>query len=171
MDVGEGLWVSVGSVHRVPVRDRAGHLHLCGLEVIGPDPVAVLDHVRASTVVCLQTDDEIRRRYPGYLDWLADPSPHEAWRLPTDDHLVAPDAEVLALVDRVLVRLARGENLLAHCGAGWGRAGVLAVLVMVGAGADVDQSLRDLREARPAAGPQSPEQDAQIARLADRLGF
>ena len=46
---------------------------------------------------------------------------------------------------------------------------VLAVLVMVGAGADVDRALVDLRASRPAAGPQSHEQESQVARLGARL--
>ena len=149
--------------------DTTGDLHLCGLEVVGPDPGAVLDHVAASTLVCLQTDDEIRRRYPDYLEWLADPDPHEAIRLPTDDHLVASDERVVELVADVLGRLRSNQNVLVHCGAGWGRAGLLAVLVMVAAGSTVKASLRDLRAARPAAGPQSVEQDEQITRLAGRL--
>ena len=149
--------------------DTSGGLHLCGLEVIGPDPVAVLDHVSARTVVCLQTDEEILRRYPDYLDWLVAPEPHEAIRLPTHDHLVAPDEHVAELARDVLGRLRSGDNVLVHCGAGWGRAGLLAVLVMVAAGSTVNASLRDLRTARPAAGPQSSEQDEQIARLAGRL--
>ena len=155
VDVGDERWASVGSVHRVPVA-RSGGLHLCGLEVIGPDPVAVLDHLSATTVVCLQTDEEIERRHPRYLDWLADPAPAEAWRLPTADHLVADDEEVLELVGRVLDRLDRGDNVLAHCGAGWGRAGVLAVLVMVGAGSGVDEALVDLRPVTARSGFRSP---------------
>ncbi len=59
-----------------------------------------------------------------------------------------------------------GRRVVVHCGAGWGRAGVVAVLVMCAAGATVPDARRDLRVARPAAGPQSAEQDAQVGRLA-----
>ena len=169
MDVGDQRWAHVGSVHRVPVRDVRGGLHLCGLDVVGPDPAAVLDHVNARFLVCLQTDEEIRRRYPDYLGWLADPTPHEALWLPTEDHLVTDDGAVEGLVGEVHGRLRSGANVVVHCGAGWGRAGVVAVLVMVASGATTDDALRDLRRARPAAGPQSPEQDAQVERLAARL--
>ena len=169
MDVGDERWAQVGSVHRIPVPGVAGGLHLCGLDVVGPDPTAVLAHVDATTLVCLQTDVELARRYPDYLDWLADPAPHEALRLPTEDHLVADDDAVVALVGEVHRRLASGGNVVVHCGAGWGRAGVLAMLVMVAAGATVDDARHDLRTARPAAGPQSLEQDAQVGRVAARL--
>lgn len=169
MDVGQGRWDAVGSVHRVPVEGVAGALCLCGLEVIGPDPDALVDHLGAGMVVCLQTPAEIRRRHPAYLDWLAaPPAGVEVRHLATEDHLVAPDDAVLELVTAVHRALAQGRTVVVHCGAGWGRAGTLAALVMAAAGADVDRALADLRAARPAAGPQSPEQHEQIRRLAAR---
>jgi protein-tyrosine phosphatase len=63
-------------------------------------------------------------------------------------------------------RLRRAQRVVVHCGAGWGRAGVVAVLLMCASGADIGAALRDLRTARPAAGPQSSDQDLQIERLA-----
>jgi len=147
----------------------AGGLYLCGLDVVGAEPAAILDHVEASTLVCLLTDVEIFTRYPDYLEWLNYPEPYEALRLPTDDHLVASDDAVASLVMAVIDRLRDGDKVLVHCGAGWGRAGVIAVLVMVAAGATADDAIRDLRLARPAAGPQSMEQDLQIERLTRQL--
>jgi hypothetical protein len=43
---------------------------------------------------------------------------------------------------------------------------VVAVLLMCASGAEIGTALRDLRTARPAAGPQSSDQDLQIERLA-----
>lgn len=149
--------------------DTPGGLHLCGLDVVGPEPAAILDHLDASTLVCLLTDVEIFTRYPHYLEWLNYPEPYEALRLPTEDHLVAGDDAVSSLVMAITSRLRDGDNVLVHCGAGWGRAGVIAVLVMVAAGATADVAIRDLRSARPAAGPQSMEQDLQIERLSRQL--
>ncbi len=146
-----------------------GGFYLCGFDVVGPDPAAIMDHLEAATLVCLLTDVEIYRRYPDYLDWLAHPGPYESLRLPTEDQLVAGDEAVCSVVMATIDRLRDGDNVLVHCGAGWGRAGVIAVLVMVAAGAAVDDAIRDLRMARPAAGPQSMEQDLQIDRLARRL--
>ncbi|MEQ8840757.1 MAG: tyrosine-protein phosphatase [Acidimicrobiales bacterium] len=153
----------------MPVARVEGTLVLCGLDAIGPDPVGLLTKVEGDTVVCLQTDEELRRRFPAYVDWLAAPAPHTALRLPTADHLVAADTEVRELVVDIHRRLRTGERVIVHCGAGWGRAGVIAVLVMCAAGAEIDMALRDLRLARPAAGPQSADQDLQIERLAGRL--
>lgn len=155
----------MGSVHRVPVADAPGSLFLCGLDVVGPDPAALLGHLGATTLVCLQTDAELERRYPDYLEWLATSDGWRVVRLATDDHLVADDGDVADLVSSLRAELNSGEDVVVHCGAGWGRAGVIAVLVMVAFGADVPTAIADLRAARPAAGPQSVEQEDQINRL------
>lgn len=169
MDIGGERYRERGGVHAVPVAGVEGTLILCGLEVIGPDPVALMSAVDARVAVCLQTDDELVRRYPDYLRWLAEPDPHETIRLPTMDHLVADDAAVTGLVLDLHGRLRRAQRVVVHCGAGWGRAGVVAVLLMCASGAEIGTALRDLRSARPAAGPQSADQDRQIERLAGPL--
>ncbi len=165
MEIGGPDYAAVGGVHAVPVADVPGTLVLCGLDAIGPDPVALLQRVEADTAVCLQTDTELRRRYPDYLDWLATPDPFDALRLPTEDHLVTDDGLVVDLVGEVHGRLRAERRVVVHCGAGWGRAGVIACLVMCAAGAAVEASLHDLRAARPAAGPQSEAQHLQVTRL------
>jgi len=169
MEIGGETYRHRGGVHAIPVADVAGTLVLCGLDAIGPDPAGLLTVVRGDVVVCLQTDDELLRRYPDYPVWLESPAPHEALRLPTLDHLVADDGAVVDLVTDIHRRLGGGQRVVVHCGAGWGRAGVIATLVMSSAGAEVETALRDLRAARPAAGPQSADQDAQIERLARQL--
>lgn len=169
MDIGGDKYRACGGVHIVPVAKVDGSLILCGLDAIGPDPSSLLTAVEADVAVCLQTDAEVERRFPDYLTWLSDPTPHEALRLSTEDHLVADDVVVTALVADIHARLSSGQRVVVHCGAGWGRAGVIAVLVMCAAGADIDPAIRDLRLARPAAGPQSADQDLQIERLAGRL--
>jgi rhodanese/phosphatase family protein len=166
MDIGGERYATVGRVHAIPVAQVEGTLIVCALDAIGPDPAGLLASVEGDVAVCLQTDDELERRFPDYPDWLADSSPYEALRLPTEDHMVADDGRVEELVLDLHLRLTRGERVVVHCGAGWGRAGVIAVLVMCAAGATVDDALRDLRFARPAAGPQSADQDRQVERLA-----
>ncbi len=166
MEVGGPRWASVGGVHRAPLRNVDGALYLCGLDAVGPSPADLLEHVDAHTVVCLQSDLEIERRYPGYLRWLAAPEPHESLRLPTGDRVAAEDEPVISLVAGVLDRVRGGEGVVIHCGAGWGRTGVIAALVMVAAGASIDEALQELRLARPGAGPQSVEQELQISRVA-----
>ena len=169
MEVGGDRYRAVGGIHRIPIDDVPGRLLLAGLDVVGPDPAGALDHVGAAVVVCLQTDAELDRRHPTYRPWLADPTPHEAIRLPIEDHLVTVDGATVELVHTVADRLDRADGVLVHCGAGWGRAGLLGALVLTGYGATVDDALTRIRAARPAAGPQSPEQHDQLARLAPRI--
>jgi len=169
MEIGGTRFASVGGVHAVPVSSVDGTLILCGLDAIGPDPDSFMDVVEADVVVCLQTDIELRRRFPDYLDWFERADPVQAVRLPTEDHLVTDDEAVADLVLDIHRRLRDGARVVVHCGAGWGRAGVIAVLVMCAAGAEIDAALRDLRLARPAAGPQSAAQDLQVGRIAPRV--
>lgn len=169
MEIGGTSYARVGGVHAIPVAVVPGTLILCGLDAIGPDPAALMRAIDGHVAVCLQTDIEIERRFPDYLLWLANPAPSSAIRLPTEDHMVTDDDAVTDLTLDVYRRLEHGSRVVVHCGAGWGRAGLLAVLVMCAAGAEIDTALRDLRLARPAAGPQSAAQDLQIDRLTPSL--
>lgn len=169
MEIGGDRYRMVGGVHRIPIDGVPGALVLAGLDAVGPDAAALLDHVGAETLVCLQTDAEIERRLPAYLRWLANPEPHEALRLPIEDHLVPADGPMTSLIEAISDRLERAESVVVHCGAGWGRAGLVAALVLVAHGATVPEALDQVRAARPAAGPQSEEQHQQLARLAPRV--
>ena len=129
-------------------------LVLAGLEAVGPDAAALLGHVGAETMVCLQTDAEIDRRYPPYLEWLADPEPHEALRLPIEDHLVAPDSPWPHSSRRSST--ASTVRAVSSCTAGpVGARRTRGALVLVAYGATVTEALDRVRAARPAAGPQS----------------
>lgn len=169
MDVGGDHYRASGGVHRVPLSEVTGSLYLCGLDVVGPDPAALLEHLQADTIVCLQTDAELDRRYPDYLAWLADPEPFEAIRLPVEDHQIAGDDPMESLIDAIVGRLRHGDGVVVHCGAGWGRSGLVGALVLVGLGRETETALRAIRDARPAAGPQSSDQDLQLERLAVRV--
>lgn len=169
VDIGGDRYRSVGGVHQVPLGGVPGALILTGLDAVGPDPAALLEHVGAHTIVCLQTDAELTRRFPNYLDWLRHPEPYEAVRAQIEDHLILDDRDMLSLIRAVVRRLTRGEGVLVHCGAGWGRAGLVAALVLVAFGSEVDEALERVRSARPAAGPQSTEQQDQLLRLTPTL--
>ncbi|MEM9466395.1 MAG: tyrosine-protein phosphatase [Actinomycetota bacterium] len=153
----------------MPLGGVPGALILTGLDAVGPDAGGLLDHVGAQTIVCLQTDAELERRFPDYLAWLRHPEPYEAVRAQIEDHLVIDDRDMASLVRAIVRRLARSEGVVVHCGAGWGRAGLVAALVLVAFGSGVDDALARVRSARPAAGPQSIEQQDQLARLAPLL--
>jgi len=155
-----------GGVDRVPVPDVPGELWLCGKHLVGPDVEAAIERVGADVVLCLNEAHELADRYPAYVAWLrSDP---RAWWAPIPD-LHAPaidDAE--ALVDGVLRHLREGRTVLAHCGAGIGRAGTLAAAVLIAGGATVEEAVATVAASRPLAGPEAGAQSALLEELAAR---
>ena len=155
-----------GGIHRIPVLGAIGHLHATAFAVTGPDPAAALEDAGAEVMVCLLTDSEIAMRFPDYFVWLADPTPHQAIHVPMVDQGVTGDDTIRDLVEDINQHLDRGTGVMVHCGAGYGRAGIVCISVLTSRGIDLDGAVAAVRAARPAAGPQSHSQEAQIARLA-----
>ncbi len=166
MQVGAGRYQMAGGIHRIPVPGASGHLHATAFAVTGPDPAAALEDVGAEVMVCLLTDAEIDMRFPDYPAWLANPSPHQAIHVPMVDQGVTGDDDVRELVKTINHHLNRGSGVIVHCGAGYGRAGIVCISVLTSRGMDLDHAVAAVRAARPAAGPQSDSQQAQITRLA-----
>lgn len=159
-----------GGVHRIAL-DVAGSLWLCGKHAIGPDPTALFARIGLEAdgvdVVCLVEEHEIGARYPTYVDWLRTSS--TALWFPVHD-LSSPDLpRALALYDEVWSRLARGRHVIAHCGAGMGRAGTLGVAMCLYAGLALDEALGHVRGQRPGAGPEVGAQMEVVVALAERF--
>jgi protein-tyrosine phosphatase len=76
----------------------------------------------------------------------------------------------LAFVDSLYERLVAGERLVITCGAGIGRAGTVAVAVLMRAGASLDDAVAIVRAHRPMAGPESGAQLDVLTELARRGG-
>ncbi|WP_419846645.1 protein-tyrosine phosphatase family protein [Candidatus Poriferisocius sp.] len=167
MQVGTARYQMAGGIHRIPVPEAAGHLHATAFAVTGPDPAAALEDVGAEVMVCLLTDAEISMRYPDYPAWLADPTPYQAIHVPIVDQGVTGDDTIRDLVDDINQHLDQGTGVVVHCGAGYGRAGIVCISVLTSRGMDLDHAVAAVRAARPAAGPQSNSQEAQIARLSN----
>jgi hypothetical protein len=146
-----------GGVDEIPI-SGAGRLWLCGKHFVGPDADAALERTGATVVVCLNERDEIGPRYPDYVRWLEDNAATRAvWFLIHD--MLAPNlSEVSPLLDDLERRLASGEGLLVHCGAGIGRAGTLAISLLVRAGTSLSDALDIVASSRPMAGPQTHAQ-------------
>lgn len=166
MQVGAARYQMAGGIHRIPVPGAVGHLHSAAFAVTGPDPAAALGDVGADVMVCLLTDSEIAMRFPDYPSWLADPAPHQAIHVPIVDQGVTSDDVIRELVADINQHLDEGTGVLVHCGAGYGRAGIVCISVLTSRGMDLEGAMAAVRSARPAAGPQSDSQEAQIARLA-----
>ena len=169
MQVGSPRYRTAGGIHRIPIDGLPGSLYLTGFSVVGPDPGAALDDVGALTLVCLIEADEIERRFPDFAGWLVEPEPHSALHHPTPDQGVVSDEAVVAVAAGVLERLRAGDGVMLHCGAGMGRTGTVAALVLMATGVGLDEALATIRSARPGAGPDGPDQLAQLRRLAARF--
>jgi protein-tyrosine phosphatase len=157
-----------GGVDTVPLPSSVGGLSLCGKHAIGPDWAAAMVRCGASTVVCLVEAHELDDRYPDYVEWLRGNDGGCAVWFPIHD-LHAPDLDkALALLGNLSARLAVGEHLLVHCGAGIGRAGTIATCLLIELGMGADAALAHVAAHRPMAGPEVGAQRDLVAALAER---
>ena len=161
--LGERSWH--GGVDEIPLPLETGRLWLCGKRFVAPDPDAALATVGAGRVVCLCEAHELADRYPDYVAWLREHAGDEAIWFPIPD-LHAPDLDVMvAFLADLVDRLAAGEKLLMHCGAGMGRAGTIAAALLMTLGVDRHQAVVTVRRHRPMAGPESGAQADLLAEM------
>jgi protein-tyrosine phosphatase len=160
-----------GGIHEIPLPPPArGRLWLCGKHAIGPDPEGLMARVGADTVVCLNEEHELADRYPDYVAWLrAQPSERVVWCPIPDLHAPEFDEFAPVLTD-IVDRVVAGDRLIVHCGAGIGRAGTMAVAVLVSLAVPLDDALARVRRHRPAAGPEVGPQLDLVRRLHEHLG-
>ncbi len=158
-----------GGIDEIPLPGAlSGRLFLCGKHAIGPDPLALMDRVGATTVVCLTETYELDDRYPAYTKWLrANLGTHAVHHPIPDMHAPGLD-ELRGLVDDICTRLAGGESIVVHCAGGIGRAGTIAVAVLVRAGIPLDDALTTVRANRPMAGPEVGAQQDVLREFALR---
>ena len=156
------------SIDRIPLPNHEGSLWLCGLRDVSDDPASVLSYTGAATIVCLNELGELERRAPAYLDWLRANQPGRALWLPTRNfHAESADA-TLPLLEMVVDRLDTG--VVMHCAMGQGRAGTMAVCLLMMLGAPLDDALRTVAAHRPFAGPGEGSQWALVDDVARTLG-
>jgi hypothetical protein len=157
-----------GGVDEIP-QARPGRLWLAGKHAVAPDPEAQLLALGATSIVCLNERHELADRYPDYVRWLGAEAPARAHWVPIHD-LHAPGVAVAtALVREVDGRLARGEGVILHCGAGIGRAGTIAVAVLLAQGVPLEDALATVAAHRPMAGPEAGAQRDLLDTLAVTL--
>ena len=148
----------------IPLPVREGRLWLSGKHFVGPDPAGAQRATGATTVVCLCERDEIAGRYPDYAEWLRVAGDEQALWYPIPDLGAPPPAAARDLVADLRGRLAAGDGLLVHCGAGIGRAGTVAVALLVDMGVPLEDALAHVAAHRPMAGPEAgPQRDLLTA--------
>ncbi len=158
-----------GGIDRIPLPLPHGGLWLCGKHAVGPDPVAAMQRVGATTIVCLTEDDELADRYPAYVRWLRDNVGGAAVWFPIED-LHAPSLDgAVDVIAELRMRLGDGERLLMHCAAGIGRSGTLAACLLMSLGHTREEALRIVAEHRPMAGPEVGAQRALVDAFAASL--
>ncbi|MCU1503748.1 MAG: putative protein-tyrosine phosphatase [Ilumatobacteraceae bacterium] len=159
-----------GGIDEIPLPMVPGRMWLCGKHAIGPDVEALLGRVGASSVVCLTEVDELIDRYPEYVAWLREVGGDRAIWFPIPD-LHAPQAhQAIELVVDLAARLRRGDQVVIHCAAGFGRSGTLAACVLIALGLTAAQALRLVAASRPMAGPEVGAQRDLVAAFAAHLG-
>ena len=159
-----------GGLDQVPVVDSPGQLWLCGKHAVGADPEAALARIGGvGTIVCLNQRAELEDRYPEYVAWLQEHVGGRALWFPIPD-LHAPElADLRPLLAEIAGRLADGGHVLVHCGAGIGRAGTLAVCLLMEHGVGRDDALDLVARHRPMAGPEVGAQRELVDELAAAL--
>jgi len=156
-----------GGIDEIPVNPLPGRLWLAGKHLVAPDPDAALDLVGASAVMCLCQADELDR-YPSYVPWLQAHLPGTAAWWPIGDLGVPTIERAELLIGDLRARLASGAGVVVHCGAGIGRAGTLAIALLLTNGVGLEEAMRIVAAARPMAGPQAGAQLVLLHELARR---
>jgi protein-tyrosine phosphatase len=159
-----------GGIDEIPLPDGVtrGRLWLCGKHAVGPDPEAALARVGATTIVCLTERRELADRYPGYVDWIDAQHGERAIRFPIADLHAPPPVAMETLLEQLRGRLDAGEGLIVHCGAGIGRAGTVAVCLLMSLGVRREEALETVALHRPMSGPEVGAQRELVDELARR---
>lgn len=157
------------SIDRIPLPSTEGTLWLCALRDIGERPDAVLAETGASVVVCLNEPVELDRRAPEYAVWLRANQPERALWFPIRNfHAESADA-TMPFLDMVAERLEQGDGVIMHCAMGQGRAGTMAVCLLMILGASQEEALVEVAEHRTFAGPGDGSQWALVEDVARSL--
>jgi protein-tyrosine phosphatase len=143
---------------------------LCALRDVADDPGAALASTGATTIVCLNQRAELERRAPTYLEWIeAHREVQSLWFPIRNFHAESADA-TMPLLQLVVDRLERGEGVIMHCAMGQGRAGTMAVCLLMLLGSTRDHALRTVAEHRVFAGPGEWSQWALVDDVARSMG-
>jgi protein-tyrosine phosphatase len=157
------------SVDRIPLPRGDGRLWLCALRDVARDPEAMLASTGASTIVCLNERSELERRAPGYVEWLRTHQPGRALWFPIRNFHAESAAATMPFLRMIVDRLEDGQGVVMHCAMGQGRAGTMAVCILMMLGATEDAALQTVASSRVFAGPGESSQWALVDDVARTL--
>jgi len=152
------------SIDRIPLPIESGALWLCGRRDVASDPDAALAWANAHVIACLLPVDELLAQSPSYLDWLRDHRGGKALWFPVSNFGAPSARTALPYLRMIEARLRAGEGVVMHCAAGQGRAGTMAVGVLMLLGVRREAAVTTVRSHRSFAGPGS---SAQVAFVLD----
>jgi len=121
--------------------------------------------VPVHVIVSLASDEEISQKCPSYLAAIASGAvPCQRWPLGVPDYGVPSDESAfLELASQVADSLKNGQSVLVHCGAGIGRTGTFAALVLMRLRVPLEESLKRVKAA--GSGPETSAQRAFLDRM------
>jgi protein-tyrosine phosphatase len=158
------------SIDRIPLPRTDGALWLCGRADIAPDPEAALRYADgATTVVCLTPVQELEGRYPAYVEWLRTNRLRRALWFPIRNFGAESADATMPFLRMVVDRLEAGDGVVMHCAMGQGRAGTMAVCLLMMLGATEDDALRTVARHRAFAGPADASQWALVDDIATAI--
>lgn len=159
------------SIDAIPLPRTDGALSLCGLADVVDDPRAAMELAGgANTIVCLNQLDEIERRFPAYAEWVRANKGGSVLWYPIRNFSAPPADHMLPFLRMVIARLEAGDGVLMHCAMGQGRAGTMAVCLLILLGATADEALETVARYRLYAGPGEPSQWRLVQGVAELTG-
>jgi ADP-ribosyl-[dinitrogen reductase] hydrolase len=133
---------------------------------LAQDVTAIKDH-NIAVVVSLLAHKELQHHGAGDIEALLNQAQIDWRQFPITDFGI-PSADVTKrwsqTVPSLLAHLQKGQKVLIHCAAGYGRTGMMTAALLVAMGVDAEKAIESVRSARPGT-IETPEQEAFIRSL------
>jgi len=134
------------------------------------DFIAEAKEKRIGTIVCLTSEEEIKKKSPAYAKAIEDdtlPCPREAFPIP-DYGVPQNRGDYAAFVEKIAGLLRSDGTILVHCGAGIGRTGTFAICLLLSLGVNDVEATEIIKSAE--SKPETREQDDLISWHIEYLG-